>query len=597
MASLTAPASRSHLVESALWLRRSQAAIVPLVGALFFFLMFDSSLLDPTYIDWLIPNEDSRMQFIGWHFFRLEPWHLPPGAASRYGLDIGSSIVFTDAVPLFAFVFKIFGALLPQHFQYMGLWILTCYVAQGTLAWLLSGEFTARVAARCVLVVFFVTSPIMLNRVVAHHALMAHWLVLAALYLYIRTATRSIDFWWCALLVLAALINAYLLYMTIAIWGAYLIRRIWIDRAVTVIRAAASAGATMGVLLCTMWLAGYFTIPVSDFTPGDGQYGRFAANLNSLWNPLWAPSLFFSPRPLNPGSEIEGAMYLGVGIMALVPIAVYALVRRRPSHPQPVAPYVPLVAVALILSALALSNRVMWDDRILFTVPLPPRLLDALAAMRGSARMAWVAYYGLMLAVIGIIATRFRPRAAITILVASLALQFTDVLPRMFTLRELFQEGFTPSGNDVRPLPSSFWQIAAKHYQRIVFVPVAHKPPNYDAFALFAADHGMAINVGYFARVSNDRIDAANAALRDQLTGGALRSDSLYVFWNGVAIENSLGAQDGVGIVDGFPVVAPRWFDFKDCCAERGGALQHGSFVNQSSYLRRDGNGVQPISG
>jgi len=570
--------------------------IGPLFGALFFFFMFDAWLLNPAYVDWLLPNEDSRMQLIGWNFFRIEPWHLPPGAATRYGLEIGSGIVFTDAVPLFAFVFKIFRALLPDHFQYMGLWILTCYVAQGTMAWLLSGEITERILQRCVIVVFFVTSPIMLNRVVAHHALMGHWLLLAALYLYIRPPERWTMRWWCLLLGVATLINAYLLYMTLAIWGADLCRRVWIDRVLTYTRAAASIGIVMATLLCTMWVAGYFTIPVRDFSAGAGQYGRFAANLNSFWNPLWIPTLFFSPRPLTPGAEIEGSNYLGVGIMALVPIAACALWRRR--YTRPIAAYVPLVIVAVTLCVLALSHRVIWDDKIVFTVPLPSRVSDALGAIRASARMLWVAYYGITLAVLAIVATRFRPAVATTILVGSLGLQFADALPRLLVLRQTVQEGFTAKAEDLRSLASPFWQIAAKHYQRILFVPVAHKPPGYDAFALFAADHDMAINVGYFARVSNTRIEEANAALHAQLTGGPLRPDSVYIFWNGAAIENSVRPQDGVGMVDGFSVVAPRWFEFDDCCRAAEGLLHHrDSALNQSATLSRDDDIGQIASG
>src|SRR5262249_19141760 len=107
----------------------------------------------------------------------------------------------------------------------------------------------------------------------------------------------------------------------------------------------------------------------------------------------------------------------------------------------------------------------------------------------------------------------------------------------------------------------------------VLFFPVAHKPPGYDVFAFFAADHRMAINVGYFARVSNARINAANAALTRDLMAGALRRDSLYVFWNGAPIEDSLRSEDGVGVVDGYAVVAPGWFEFSDCCGDARSTL------------------------
>ena len=554
--------------------RFPQAAIGPLFGAIFFLLMFDASLLNPTHVDWLLANEDSRTGFIGWHFFRLERWHLPPGAATQYGMEIGSSIVFADVVPLFAFIFKAFRAFLSDKFQYMGFWILACYIAQGAMAWLLSGAITRRLEQRCVIVAFFVASPIMLNRAVAHHSLMAHWLLLAALYLYVRSSEECSSGRWYLLLSVAALINAYLLYMTVAIWAADMVRRVWVDRILTCSRATRSVATASATLLCTMWIAGYFTIPIRDYSGGAEQYGMFAANLNSLWNPLWIPTLFLSPRPLIPGSEIEGSNYLGAGIMAMAPIAAFALVRPR-VRAQPINRYVPLVVAALALCALALSHQVVWDDKILFTVPLPSKALAVLASVRASARLLWVAYYGFILAVVAIVSTQLRPAMATTILLAGLAIQSADAFPRYFNLRAAFHQAFTAKPEGMRSLESPFWQIVPKHYARFLFVPVAHKPPDYDVLALFAADHGMAINVGYFGRVSNARIDAANVTLDHDLTVGPLRQDSLYVFWNGAPTEDSLRAQDGVGVVDGFVVVAPGWFDFDDCCGLPQGALRH----------------------
>jgi hypothetical protein len=532
-----------------------------------FYLMFDATLLNPTHVEWLLPNEDSRMQFIGWHFFRHEPWHLPPGAMTQYGLEMGSSIVFSDAIPLLAFIFKPFDVLLPDKFQYMGIWILVCYIAQGAMAWLLSGVVTNRVLQRSVIVVFFVISPIMMNRAIAHHALMGHWLLLAALYLYVRASDEVPTWRWSLLLSTAALVNAYLLYMTVAVWMADIARRVWIDRGMTYKHVARAIATVFLAVLCTMWLAGYFTVPVRDFSPGAAQYGRFAANLNSLWNPLWIPTLFVAPRALLPGTEIEGSNYLGVGILVMVPIAVCALLRRSPMR-QPLTRYVPLIVVALILWALALSPQVVWDDKILFTIPLPTFALEVLASIRSSARLLWIPYYGLILAALAVVATRFRPAIATTILIAGLALQVIDEFPRYVSLRQAFHAAFTEQAAGMKPLSSAFWQIAAKHYRRVLFVPVAHKPPGYDVFAFFAADHGMAINVGYFARVSNARIDAANATLRQDLTAGPLRRDSLYVFWNGAPIEDSLSPEDGVGVVDGYSVVAPGWFELRDCCGD-----------------------------
>ena len=110
------------------------------IGAYFAFLMLGALRIDPTSTLWL-DQGDIAQHFLGWHFFRGEPWMLPPGASPRYGLDMGSSIVFTDSIPLLAFAFKAIRAVLPSHFQYAGLWMLFCFIAQGLCALLLIRRF------------------------------------------------------------------------------------------------------------------------------------------------------------------------------------------------------------------------------------------------------------------------------------------------------------------------------------------------------------------------------------------------------------------------------------------------------------------------
>ena len=179
--------------------RAAPAVVASLLGPLVFFLLFDPRLLEPSYFRWLFWLPDPATQFLGWHFFRIEDWRLPPGAATNYGMDMGSSIVFTDSIPLLALLFKLLRGALPDHFQYFGLWILACYTLQAVFAWLLSGTATRLVAPRIIITALFVLSPLLPDRAIGHYALMAHWLVLAALYLYLRAPTRLATAAWCLL--------------------------------------------------------------------------------------------------------------------------------------------------------------------------------------------------------------------------------------------------------------------------------------------------------------------------------------------------------------------------------------------------------------
>jgi hypothetical protein len=544
--------------------RAAPAVTAALLGPLMFFLLFDPRLLDPSYFRWLFWLPDPATQFLGWHFFRLEDWHLPPGAATNYGMEMGSSIVFTDSIPLLALLFKLARAALTDKFQYFGLWMLACYVLQAAFAWLLSGMATRLVAPRLIVTALFVLSPLLPDRAIGHYALMAHWLVLAALYLYLSAPTRRATASWCVLICGAALIHAYLLYMVLAVAFADAARRRWVDRTATTLDTLRSTLVIAAALLATMWVAGYFRIPASSFSGGAEYYGRYAANLNALWNPQWG-SLFLPALPVMPGAEYEGFNYLGIGVLAMLPIAVFAWWRGRP---RPAARrYVPLVVVALLLWAIALSNQIAWGDRVLFTIPLPDVILELAAMVRASARLVWVGYYALVLAVPAIVVKSLPARTATVILAVGLGLQIADLSPRYAALGGYFRQHFIdePALRADR-LPSPFWNVAARHYRTILFVPSLPVPPDFAAIGLFAADHGMRINIGSFARFTLERVAGATVKREQALAAGRLDPEVLYVLRPPGIVPFRAGPDDGVGSVDGFLVLVPGWFGFDDCC-------------------------------
>jgi hypothetical protein len=546
--------------------RAAPAAAAALLGPLLFFLLFDPRLLEPSYFRWLLWLPDPATQFLGWHFFRLEHWQLPPGAAKNYGMDMGSSIVFTDSIPLAALLFKVLRAALTDKFQYFGAWMLACYILQATFAWLLSGLATRYVVPRLAITALFVLSPLLPDRAIGHYALMAHWLVLAALYLYVRAPERHATTLWCVLICGTALIHAYLLYLVLAVTFADAARRRWIDRTATTLDTLRSTLVITLGLLGTMWMAGYFTIPATAFSGGVEYYGRYAANLNSLWNPLWG-SRFLPGLPVIAGSDFEGYGYLGLGVLAMLPVALFACWRR---HCAVAAPrYLPLAAVALLLWAMALSNEVAWGDRVLFTVPLPHQLLELAAMVRASGRLQWVGYYALMLAVPAVIVRNFTVPTATTVLLLGVALQIADLSPRYLVLNGYFRQHFiVEPAQRADPLPSRFWATAARHYRTILFVPSLPVPQNFAAIGLFAADHAMRINVGSFARFALDRVGAATTKREQALAVGQLDPATLYVLRAPDEAAFRAGPDDGIGTIDGFRVLAPGWFGFDDCCGD-----------------------------
>ena len=97
------------------------------IGIGIFFLVAGFSILNPLYIAW-IADGDPMQQYLGWEFFRNSPWTVPLGLNSQFGIDLDSSIVYSDSIPLLAILFKSVANFLPRPFQYFGWWSLLCFM-------------------------------------------------------------------------------------------------------------------------------------------------------------------------------------------------------------------------------------------------------------------------------------------------------------------------------------------------------------------------------------------------------------------------------------------------------------------------------------
>ena len=80
-----------------------------------------------TNIKWLFTGNDISGHQTGWHFFKEDTWRFPLGSNPNYGDKIGNSIIYSDSIPLLAFIFKLFNFLIPEKFQYFSFWFLLCF--------------------------------------------------------------------------------------------------------------------------------------------------------------------------------------------------------------------------------------------------------------------------------------------------------------------------------------------------------------------------------------------------------------------------------------------------------------------------------------
>ena len=198
--------------KSALWI----ASFICVL--LIFHICYDIRILIPTNISWLMTaRHDWGTHYLGFYFYKTESWHFPLGNIENYFYPIGTNVGFTDSIPLLAIFFKLFGSLLPENFQYFGIWLLSCHLLAAFFTIKLFNLFKVNNLYTFLAVLFIVSNPVLVYRGL-HPALCAHWLFIAPTYLYFLPGfnfaqVKKILLFQFLLLTISALVNPYICLM------------------------------------------------------------------------------------------------------------------------------------------------------------------------------------------------------------------------------------------------------------------------------------------------------------------------------------------------------------------------------------------------
>jgi hypothetical protein len=530
------------------------------VGGIAFCLVVGPWVFYPENIAWL-GTGDPVQHFLGWQFFRDAAWSFPLGLNPAYGLELSNGVAYSDSIPLLAIPFKVVSSLLPQPFQYFGLWLLACFVLQMWFGWKLVGLASENVAIRGLAAALFVFSPPMLWRLHGHLSLVGHFLILAALYFSLRPAQERKKTAWALLIVAAALVHAYILAMVLLLWLADILAAIvWKTR--TYRDAAQEIAVTFSLLLLICWQAGYFSVGGS--ASGSG-YGHFRMNVLSVIDASgWSHLL--KDFPEGPG-DYEGFNYLGLGVLFAVFFALPMLLSRKVAALTLVKRRFFFVLALLGLTLFAITNKVGIGS-LNVKVSLPAFVLHYANIFRSSGRMFWPVFYVILFAVIFMIVRGYGKKTAMAILAAALMLQVYDTSAGWNPIRQALM--VAPAATWASPLQHPFWNKAAEKYKNVRMIMPRNSPTKWNVFATYAARHHLGTDIVYMARIDNQAVEKARDKAGRMLTDGSFDQDSLYVVDDlsaYPAIAHATGT-DLIARIDGFTVVAPGWKSCADCPQE-----------------------------
>jgi len=537
-----------------------------IVGSLFGLWLIGPRNALPTQIDWLNRGDFAALQ-LSWDFFRHTPMvQWPITALPNYGVSfdqvIGSGFGFE-------IILKYLSPILPNSFQYVGLWIVGCFALQGYFAAKILSIFIRESSLRFVFSLMLIASPAMVYRIhMGHPMLAAHWLILWALFLYFSSGQKTIS--WSALVATAIAINIYIAVMVVVIYAAS-VCKVSISERQNGARRRLAGRSTIPLLygLLCFYLMGF--LEYSGSTVGTGF---FRLNLLSFLNPGFTERDSFSFFLNTLGSlrvrqfaaeEWEGFQYIGLGAILTIPFLGIYLVRNRSM--EWLKTLLPVVVACVFLFMVALSNRVVVV-RHEFDYWVPDRLLQLRQTFRAATRFGWPLYYLLTLA--GVVAVYRLLKGRRALFVVSLALvtvHIIDQLPGLvYTNRQLTSQAGYES-----PLVDPGWEaIASTHSQVNVF-------PNFDLqvgegtfdqeywndhwyyFARYAVDNNMSTGFGYFSRPITQYLTQSNENMLADFSSGNLERGVIYILSNRSTWEDAkakLSPQSMALILDGYFVLA-----------------------------------------
>lgn len=507
--------------------------IGPLLGATFFFIVFGSDILYPRAVEWLLQpgNIDAAQHFLGWEFFRHESWHWPLGLIEHYGFPTPTSIVYLDTIPWLALFAKAMRDLCTPEFQYFGVWLLGCCTLQGYFGWRLSQYIHPDQSIRILITCFFITSPIFLNRTIAHQALASQWLLLATLWLYPQSFSKR--HLWIGLSVFALMTHAYLFIMIITLEMAYLYKERQLIQQ-NIKQFTLFLGCQLLLWILIAWIVGYFVINLPSVKlPG---YSVNSMNLLAPFIPtqgsLALPnhwSIFLNTLGLHLLEQgDEGFNYFGIGMLSIFCIALFPpSIKTLKALPWRV--WCPWIIACLLLAFISLSNRITWENHVLYQYTVPPFFRSFSETFRAPGRFFWPMYYLMMFAGFKVLSIRFKKNIFCLILCITLCMQWIDLSEKFQDLHAYFQYKNAKS----HPLPLAFSAKKIAPYQHLVFLPWKNMPertiPHFQDMIYFAAQHHLTVNTGYFARMNTSALSRNTTHLLQQVLNGTPDSKTLYI--------------------------------------------------------------------
>ena len=551
------------------------------LGVACFLWVYGASVINPLYDAWLFNTDmDLKQHYIGWCHYRMSDWHFPVGLIDTLSYPTSVSVIYTDSIPLVALIFKLFRNILPLRFQYFGMFGLFSFMLMGgissQLIYELICEYTVSAAASLVYILGFTV----LQRMFYHTALGAQWIIVLALYIWVKRRKREYTGFLSSSLVYAMMgilcvgIHTYYVPMVGSILLAASAERIIkLNKDLTNEKSPEIqvSGGRSGTVLCEIaglaafCIAGILTLYVFGgfygASSGYGEgFGSFISNLNTFINPLYG-SIVLRPMKLYYDWQYEGYGYLGIGVLICILIIIWGciynihiksiaesekpagIIRAFMAGHSGLCTGAVLFALDLLLAVLPTMT---FSDKKIIGIPMPQLIRNVFGIFRSNGRFIWVPVYLVMTGAIVytyrilcpfILNLRKGKSILIKTMLLIMLLQVLDTTKAVKTKQEYFR---TPQ------IYTNIWTKAPFPAGDIKYREFAFLYNDNDIImdtAFYACLTGKRLNNYYYARNIDNEINANIRQWRSEVLSGFIRDDVIYICKQGDPLAGLLKSE------------------------------------------------------
>ena len=499
-------------------------------------------------------RHDWGTHYLGWAFYKNEPWHFPLGKVMSYNYPVGTNVGFTDSIPLLAIFFKLLAPLLSDDFQYFGIWLFSCHLLAAYFTILFLRLFKVNAVVILVAAIFVAANPVLIHRGM-HPALCAQWMLIACIYFYFLDPglyTGKILRYQFVVLMLSALINPYLCLMVVGFTLLAMVKLCFNDKTISKKRFFVYLASSLVCAAFLWYITGMISFGRKEDLGVGGAYGLYTMNLNSLYNAGGWSKLTHSYDWVS-WHQYEGFMYLGAGMLLLVLLlaiySIFVFIGRKKIEKYPAKKgtgkksLIPLMVLVVLYAIFAITLVISFNSKVILRIPAPAIFIHLEEIFRACGRFFWMPYYLIILfTIIAIAKSRVPPLITTSIVIIALGIQLYDI-KLLLTYRHL------PSGTYTPPMDNKNWMGIMSSFDEIIFFP-AFQPPNirpmdYQDFSYLALKAGKPVNLAYVARGDSRAAREFSDSLNRMVENDSLSPKALYIT-NAANLEHfSLALQSG----------------------------------------------------